>query len=368
MTESGTTVNNSAPGRYRVVQWGTGAVGAEMVRTVIDHRPDLELVGVRVYSDGKDGVDAGTLVGRDRIGVTATTDPDRILALDADCVLYTPRTARLDEVCALLASGKNVATTSFLFHPNRLPAADRDRLERACAQGRSSIHGSGLNPGNLSGALPLALSGMCRTIEQITLQERADWSVYESTAITFDHMAFGQPIDHIGPTGNEFLAFNSSLFTEQIWLLADALRAGLDEVTATVEAVPALADHQVFDRLLAAGTTAGQRWKWTGRRDGRALIEIEALWTVGGEYPSHWPTPEHGWTLTIEGDPSMRTHFITLASFRRAADLSEHVRAASVATAMQVLNAVPAVCQAPPGFAGTASLPQIHSHTGFAGR
>jgi 2,4-diaminopentanoate dehydrogenase len=36
-----------------------------------------------------------------------------------------------------------------------------------------------------------------------------------------------------------------------------------------------------------------------------------------------------------------------------------------VATAMQVLNAVRAVCAAPPGFATTASLPLIRSHTGF---
>jgi hypothetical protein len=69
--------------------------------------------------------------------------------------------------------------------------------------------------------------------------------------------------------------------------------------------------------------------------------------------------------LTIEGDPSMRTHFLCLASFTRAASMEEHVRSANVATAMQVLNAVPAVCDAPPGFATTGSLPLIRSHTGF---
>ena len=30
---------------YRVVQWGTGAVGVEAIRGILDH-PDLELVGV----------------------------------------------------------------------------------------------------------------------------------------------------------------------------------------------------------------------------------------------------------------------------------------------------------------------------------
>jgi hypothetical protein len=45
--------------------------------------------------------------------------------------------------------------------------------------------------------------------------------------------------------------------------------------------------------------------------------------------------------------------------------MEEHVRSASVATAMQVLNAVPAVCAAPCGFATSADLPLIVSHNGF---
>ena len=91
-----------------------------MVTTILDHRDDMQLVGARVYTDDKNGMDIGTLVGRDAIGVSAPPPTSRaILALDADCVLYTPRTARVDDVCALLASGKNVATTAFMFHPRR---------------------------------------------------------------------------------------------------------------------------------------------------------------------------------------------------------------------------------------------------------
>lgn len=144
-------------------------------------------------------------------------------------------------------------------------------------------------------------------------------------------------------------------------LLADALHAGIDEVTATVEAVAAEHDQEVFDRVLSAGTTAGQRWNWVGRRDGQPLVEIETPWTVGNECPRHWPKPQHGWTLTIEGDPSMRAHFQPLASFERDASMLEHVNSANVVTAMQVLNAVPAVCAAAPGFATIADLPQVKS-------
>jgi hypothetical protein len=95
------------------------------------------------------------------------------------------------------------------------------------------------------------------------------------------------------------------------------------------------------------------------------LVEIETLWTVGNEYPKHWPKPRHGWTLTIEGDPSMQAHFLSLASFEREASMLEHVNSANVATGMQVLNAVPAVCAAAPGFATIADLPPVRSLIGF---
>ena len=61
----------------------------------------------------------------------------------------------------------------------------------------------------------------------------------------------------------------------------------------------------------------------------------------------------------------MRAHFLSLASFERDATMLEHVDSANVATGMQVLNAVPAVCAAEPGFATTATLPAVHSLIGF---
>jgi len=116
-----------------------------MITAILDHRTDLDLVGAKVYSDGKHGKDVGALVGREPTGVLATADTAAVLAVEADCVLYTPRTTDLDEVCAILASGKNVVTTAFLFHPRRIPGPDRERVLAACELGDTSVHGSGLN-------------------------------------------------------------------------------------------------------------------------------------------------------------------------------------------------------------------------------
>lgn len=128
--------------RHRVIAWGTGAVGIEMITAVLDPRSAFDLVGARVYSAAKDGADVGVLAGRGPIGVSATTDVEQILALDADCVLYTPRNTDVDEVCAILASGKNVATTAFLFHPRRTRPADREHLLDACKAGTARCTGA----------------------------------------------------------------------------------------------------------------------------------------------------------------------------------------------------------------------------------
>ena len=69
--------------RYRVVQWATGNIGLKSLRAVIDH-PDLDLVGLYVYSDAKVGRDAGELCGTASTGVLATSDLDQIVGVEAD--------------------------------------------------------------------------------------------------------------------------------------------------------------------------------------------------------------------------------------------------------------------------------------------
>ena len=95
------------------------------------------------------------------------------------------------------------------------------------------------------------------------------------------------------------------------------------------------------------------------QRNGQTVIQVETLWMIGERQPKHWPTPQHGWTITIEGTPSVQAHVVTLASFVRDVPLSDHVQSASVATAMQAVNAVPAVCAAAPGFVTMADIPFV---------
>ena len=93
----------------RVIQWATGSVGAAAINGVLDH-PDLELVGCWVHSEAKAGRDVGDIIGTSPLGVTTTNSIDEVLALDADAVIYAPLLPNVEEVAALLRSGKNVVT------------------------------------------------------------------------------------------------------------------------------------------------------------------------------------------------------------------------------------------------------------------
>src|SRR5690348_17191300 len=105
---------------YRVVVWGPGEIGQSAIREII-RLPETELVGVLAYSEEKNGVDVGTLIGSDPVGVMATTDPNAILALEPECVLYTARDFadhREDaDLVMLLEAGINVVTVMAFQYP-----------------------------------------------------------------------------------------------------------------------------------------------------------------------------------------------------------------------------------------------------------
>ncbi len=136
---------------YRVIQWATGNVGGHSLRNIAAH-PQLELAGLYVYSPEKAGRDAGEICGIGPLGVTATSDVDEILALDADCVAYNALGETRDpeqslaDICRLLGSGKNVVSTAVSTHiypsvlwndtpPARHATSSRSRVSSASALG-----------------------------------------------------------------------------------------------------------------------------------------------------------------------------------------------------------------------------------------
>ena len=154
----------------RVIQWATGSVGVAAIKGVLEH-PELELVGCWVHSEAKAGKDVGEIIGTSPLGVIATHSIDDVLALDADAVIYAPLLPDVEEVAALLRSGKNVVTPLGWFYPSEKEGA---HLEVAGQAGNATLHGAGIGPGAATELFPLLLSVMSTGVTFVRAEEFSD--------------------------------------------------------------------------------------------------------------------------------------------------------------------------------------------------
>ncbi|GGN36679.1 NAD(P)H-dependent amine dehydrogenase family protein [Streptomyces fuscichromogenes] len=335
--------------RLRVVQWATGNIGSRSLRAVVDH-PRMALAGVYVSGPDKAGRDAGELCGSGPTGVVTTCDPDEILALGADCVLYMPRATDPGELCALLASGANVVTTAGGFHhPPGLDPGLRLRIEEACARGGTSLHATGSSPGFITEAVPLVLASVQRRLEKLTVHEYADLSRRNSPGLLFDVMGFGET--PAGAFDEGRLAHVRSGFGPSLRLVADALGLPLESVEARGRTATAVRTTAIAAGVLRAGTVAAQRVTLSGRHGGRTLLEFDATWYCTTELDVDWDLRATGWHLTVDGDTPLDIDMRFPVPLERLAAVSPGY------TAHRAVNAVPAVCAAAPGIRTTVDLP-----------
>lgn len=336
---------------YRVIQWATGNVGSRALRAVIEH-PALELVGVYVTSAAKAGKDAGELCGLDRkIGIKATDSVADILALDADCVVYMPAYTDFDQVCQLLASGKNIATArgEFLYPPAMKPE-NRARVEQACLAGDSSIHSTGSSPGFITEALPIPLIAQQRRLDCVTINEYANLESRNSPDMLFKHMGFGAAP---GQFNRGMLDHVKHDFSGAMMQIADAINMPLDEVIAEGETGLARNDTQIAAGIIRAGTVAALRITVAGIHKGKPLIRFRPNWYCSTDIDKNWELLDSGWLVQVAGDTPLDVRI----SYPVAKE--DYAAFTPGLTAHRVVNAVPVVCEAAPGIRTTMDLPQI---------
>lgn len=340
----------------RVIQWATGTVGRHAVAAVVSD-PELELVGVRVYSAAKAGRDVGELCGVGALGVHATDDADEIVALDADCVLYMPQgemnpMGAIDDICRLLASGKNVVSTAVtaLIQPASMGIEVVDRLDSACAEGGSSFHATGIEPGWAAEVLPLAMSGLFARIDSLVVQELLDYSTYDSAGRLFDVMGFGRPPDAPVPLADPVLA--GSTFRASLMLVAEGLGAAIDDFAYDRRVAVATEPFDIDAGRIAAGTVSAQRFSCSAIVGGRPALTIEHITRLGEKQAPDWPTGR-GWRVTVEGRPSMEL------DARIAVRGEDETDQGCLGTAMHAVHAIRPVCAAAPGIRTFLDLPTI---------
>jgi 4-hydroxy-tetrahydrodipicolinate reductase len=337
--------------RLRVIQWATGNIGARSLRAVIEH-PELELAGLWVSSADKVGRDAGELAGVPPCGIAASGSIDEMIATPADCVLYMRQGTDIDELCRLLASGKNVVTTRGDFHhPPMLDATARVRIEQACAEGQASIYSTGSSPGFITEALVLPLLSLSRRLDCVTIDEFADMASRNSPELLFGVMGYGAELADFDQRKVEYVKHD---FAASLAQIADAIGIAIDEWTAKGELSAALGDVEIAAGSIPAGTVAAQRITISGMRDGRPVLRFRANWYCSREIADpDWELRESGWRIRVESDTPLD---VGISFPVRPEDYAAFTPGL---TAHRAVNAVAAVCAALPGIRTTVDLPQV---------
>src|SRR5436190_4794592 len=337
---------------YRVIQWATGLVGTEAIKGVLAH-PELELVGVWVHSDAKVGRDAGELAGVGPIGVPATNSLDEICAIDADAVVYAPVLANTRDVIALLESGKNVVTPVGWVYPGDSPGVAA--IQAACVEGKTTLHGTGINPGGITERFPLMLSALCRDIRHDRAEEFSDIRNYPTEMVVREIMLFGKTPEEAAKS--PMIDVLGDGFKQSIDMVADALGFTLDAERRTKhEMAVATRDLDTPVGVIEKGTVAAQRFTWEGTVNGEPVITVRVNWLMGDDaLDPAWKLGEQRFEVELDAEPPVSCTFHGL----HPPVVGEHPEIGLTGPAMHCVNAIPYVCAAEPGIKTYLDLPLI---------
>lgn len=336
----------------RVIQFSTGNVGIHALRAIIE-RPDLELIGVHASGPDKVGRDAAALCNLTvSTGVSATNDIDALLALNADCVVYTSQaeTRPLEaqqEIAQFLRAGTNVVGTSFvwLVAPEFSDTWLREPLQDACAAGGATLYINGIDPGFSGDTLVYTALSLTAHATAVSVQEIFDYGSYDDAEFTGASFGFGTPPEH------EPILFAPGVLTSmwgiQVRSLAADLGVELDDVQEWHDkwVTPEPIDCTMM--TVDPGQVAAVRFGVRGLRDGVPVISMEHVNRLTTAAGPDWTYPPQGHLgvhrVVVDGSPGVE---INTHVGRAHID---HNQAGVIATAARAVNAIGAACAAPAG-------------------
>jgi hypothetical protein len=317
------------------------------------------LVGAKVYSDDKAGLDAGDIVQLGKTGIVATQDIDAIIALDADCVLYCPMPWDVGEICRLLESGKHVNTPCPYWYPFYQDRAASKALQAACERGQVNFHASGCNPGGIAERFPLTFTGWCNRIDRITMTECGDCRTYSSEGVVRELMNLGKTPEEA--RNNPVKEMLKSFWYEPIEMIAEGLGSQVVEYEAKHNFILANQDIETAVGIIAQGSIALNHYVHAGKTQQGTEIIQEQIWFMDDidqqRLQGKMDIPRRsGWRINIEGDVNL----IIDIDFPPGLTQEEHVAQGMSTTGFHLVNSVPMVCDAAgPGIKTYLDLPMI---------
>ena len=322
--------------KIKVVQMGLGPIGNKATLYLAE-RENLQIVGAVDADPAKVGKDVGVLAGLAPLGVAVK--PDIAQALEgqsADVVLLTTSSALTriaDQLKQVLPFGVHVVSSceelSYPWQTNPAVAGEIDELAKKHGV---SVLATGVNPGFLMDFLPIAMTGVCKSVRQVTVERIQD--------ATFRRIPFQKKIG-AGLTQAEFQAkveqgvLRHVGLTESVQMIASRLGWRLDSTSDEITPVVAETDVPLGDGVIEAGKVLGVRQIGRGIVNGREAITLFFRAAIG--------EPESRDRIIIDGEPSIDSCIKGGVN-------------GDVATCAILVNAIPAVMKARPGLRTMADI------------
>ena len=314
----------------RVIHIGLGPIGAGVVRQVAS-RKGLQIVGAVDIDPAKAGRDLGDVCGmKKKLRVKVTDDISRTIKATRPDVAILCTSSSLKKVVAQFGTVLKlkvpiVSTTEELAYPVKANAAAAKKIDAMARRARVAVLGTGVNPGFVMDALPIALTGVCERVTAIHVDRVQDARIRR--------LPFQQKIG-AGLTREQFMekvkdgSVRHVGLAESITMIGDAMGWKLDKVTDEIQ--PKIAETNVSSEFLTveAGLVCGLVQDGVGYRKGQPLVTLHMEAYLGA--------PESFDAVRVSGNPAL--------NMKIAGGVH-----GDVATASIVVNSIRKVITAAPG-------------------
>jgi 4-hydroxy-tetrahydrodipicolinate reductase len=313
-----------------VMFYGLGPIGSAVARQIAS-RKGFRIAGGIDIDPAKLGQDLGNVVGLDRtLKVRVTNDAAGALKREKPDVVVLCTSSALRKVMpqietALKAKVPIVSTTEELAYPVGKNRALAKRIDQMAKRAKVAVLGTGVNPGFVMDALPIALTGVCERVDAVHISRIQDARIRRLpfqqkigsglTTAQFAKKVDDQSVRHVG-------------LAESVTMIAEAFGWKLDKVTDEIK--PKIAEQTVESEFLAVdpGYVCGIVQDGIGWKNGKPIITLHMEAYLGA--------PESYDSVVIDGVPRIEQR------------ISGGVHG-DIATASITVNSIPKVISAPPG-------------------
>jgi len=327
---------------------GVGAIGREVCRLVLE-RLSLHFVGAIDTDPDLVGRPLREILGlREDCGVVISNDAEAVLeANDPDVVVHATSSHLPDVVQqieqAAMHGANVVSSTEELAFPSLNHPGEAANLNLVALDNKVAILGTGVNPGFVLDTLAMVTTAACRRVDRIEGRRVVNASTRRAAlqrkigaglpVAEFESLAAQGKVGHVG-------------LPESVALIARGLDWQWERIEQKVE--PVLADSEIRTEFVhvTPGQVAGIRNTAWAIVEGNEKIRLELQMYLGARNPHD--------EITIHGEPNM----IVRIPGGTPGDL---------ATAAILVNAIPAVTEAPPGLLTMLDIPILRCRSRYRG-